>query len=83
MREVKFNPNNKYLFAAGYETGNVEIFDLRKNEILTSNNIHNRSVLTVDWNPLRADILATGSTEKTIKAEFFICSIIIIDLGYK
>ena len=32
VREVKFNPNDKHLFAAGYETGLVEIFDIRNTD---------------------------------------------------
>ena len=75
VREVKFNPKDHNYFAAGYESGVVEIYDIRmitqkQSSALASNNIHNRSVLSIDWSPQKGSILATSSTDKTIKVIF-------------
>ena len=41
VREVKFNPIKKYLFAVGYGKGNVGIYDMRKMcRLVSENNSH-------------------------------------------
>jgi len=51
IREIKFNPLKKNIFAVGYSTGVVELFDSRRLDSPQSfhiNNMHACDVLSVD-----------------------------------
>ena len=62
---MKFNPKNNN-FAAAFESGIVEIYDLRKigtNKYikiffsLLKKSAHNKTILTLDWNPIEENVL--------------------------
>jgi len=62
-------PGNPYYFVAALENGSIEMFDKREtSKNITSNALaHKRAVLTMDFNPFKKTLFATGSMDKEVK----------------
>lgn len=70
VRDVQFSPHWTYHFASVQETGNVEIWDIRKPDRPECNFIaHDGPVLACEWHPNQEAYkwLATGGRDKIIK----------------
>ena len=70
VRDVQFSPHWTYHFASVQETGNVEIWDIRKQDRPECNFIaHDGPVLSCEWHPNQENYkwLATGGRDKIIK----------------
>ncbi|UXI18339.1 hypothetical protein NH340_JMT04282 [Sarcoptes scabiei] len=70
VRDVQFSPLWTYNFASVQETGNVEIWDIRRPERPENNFIaHDGPVFACEWHPNQDNFkwLATGGRDKTIK----------------
>lgn len=70
VRDVQFSPHWTYHFASVQETGNVEIWDIRKPEKPECNFLaHDGPVFACEWHPNQESYkwLATGGRDKTIK----------------
>ncbi|KAI8072162.1 WD40-repeat-containing domain protein [Gilbertella persicaria] len=68
VRDVQFNPINIYEFAAAFETGTIQKWDMRNVKALYDRKVsaHNGPCLTVDWHP-NGRLVASGGRDKTIK----------------
>lgn len=68
VRDVQFSPVNQHEFAAAFENGTVQKWDLRSPKMYERKlNAHNGLALTVDWHP-DGRYLASGGRDKVIKA---------------
>jgi WD40 repeat protein len=66
-RDVSFSDQKDYMIGAGFDSGAVHIYDLRKELAVMKINAHKRSALTIDWHPLWPDRIASGGSDKSIK----------------
>jgi len=66
---VKFVPANSDLIVVALENGAVEVWDRRNvSKCITSNtSAHRLAILTMDFNQMKPNILATGSIDKQVK----------------
>ncbi|KAH9088883.1 hypothetical protein Ae201684P_013096 [Aphanomyces euteiches] len=68
VRDVKFSLFDDSKFAAAFENGTVEIWELRNNrhpEIKFP--AHQGHILSLDWHPSRPGFIATGSRDRSVK----------------
>ena len=66
-RDVSFSLHKEYLIGASFDSGAVQIWDWRKQQMLTKINAHKRSALSIDWHPSCPDSIASGGSDKSIK----------------
>ncbi|CAO3626457.1 unnamed protein product [Cunninghamella blakesleeana] len=68
VRDVQFNPMVSHDFAAAFETGTIQKWDMRNPKAIYDRKLsaHNGPCLTVDWHPT-GRTLASGGRDKTIK----------------
>lgn len=67
VRDVKFSPYSPNNFAAVSETGQVQLWDTRRNDkAILQFTAHSGPIYTCDWHPTQ-HWLATGSRDKQIK----------------
>uniref|UniRef100_A0A7S0BUU3 EIPR1-like beta-propeller domain-containing protein n=1 Tax=Rhodosorus marinus TaxID=101924 RepID=A0A7S0BUU3_9RHOD len=65
--ELDFNPNRSNLLATGGESGQVEVWDLRRGDIPVSRYYgHSHWVRSVRFNPLHDDLLLSGGTDGVV-----------------
>ncbi|XP_032814997.2 GATOR2 complex protein WDR24 isoform X2 [Petromyzon marinus] len=68
VRDVQFSPRDCFSFAATFENGNVQLWDIRRSDraerMFTA---HNGPVFTCDWHPDERGWLATGGRDKLVK----------------
>ena len=68
IRDVQFHPSDRNVFCAVCETGNVQLWDIRKADTYTYQfTAHIEPVFTLDWHPEERNWLSTGSRDKSIK----------------
>lgn len=69
VRTLKWNPFQNFQFAVGYDSGSIMIWDSRKNDktIVSLRSAHNGVVHSLDWHPLKANRLASGSRDLLLK----------------
>ncbi|CAH1788742.1 unnamed protein product, partial [Owenia fusiformis] len=68
VRDVTFNPHHYFQFAAAFENGNVQIWDLRKLDKWERQfTAHSGPIFSLDWHPDDKNILASAGRDKTIK----------------
>ncbi|ETV81620.1 hypothetical protein, variant 2 [Aphanomyces astaci] len=68
VRDVKFNLFEDTRFAAAFENGSVEIWDVRNNkQPETKFTAHQGHILSIDWHPSKARVIATGSRDRSVK----------------
>ena len=68
IRDVQFHPTDKQMFCAVCESGNVQLWDIRKTDTFTSQwTAHIEPIFTLDWHPEDKNCLATGGRDKSIK----------------
>nr|CCA22503.1 conserved hypothetical protein [Albugo laibachii Nc14] len=68
VRDVRFSHFQPNRFAAAFENGIIQIWDIRKNahpELKFT--AHKGLVLSVDWHPNRSTILASGGRDRYVK----------------
>ncbi|RLO11947.1 hypothetical protein DYB28_007245 [Aphanomyces astaci] len=71
VRDVKFNLFEDTRFAAAFENGSVEIWDVRNNkQPETKFTAHQGHILSIDWHPSKARVIATGSRDRSVKRPF-------------
>lgn len=67
VRDIQFNPNSMSEFAAAFENGTVQRWDIRKPNMYERKiNAHSGLTLTLDWHP-DGQHIATGGRDKMIK----------------
>ncbi|XP_042201012.1 GATOR complex protein WDR24-like [Callorhinchus milii] len=68
VRDVHFSVRDWFTFAATFENGNVQLWDMRRPDryelMFTA---HNGPVFSCDWHPDDRNVLATGGRDKTVK----------------
>lgn len=68
VRDVQFNVRDHFTFAASFENGNVQLWDIRRPDrcerMFTA---HNGPVFCCDWHPDDRSWLATGGRDKMVK----------------
>ncbi|XP_043926547.1 GATOR complex protein WDR24 [Protopterus annectens] len=68
VRDVQFNIRDHFIFAASFENGNVQLWDIRRPDrcerMFTA---HNGPVFCCDWHPDDRSWLATGGRDKMVK----------------
>ncbi|KAG7880723.1 hypothetical protein KL935_003503 [Ogataea polymorpha] len=66
---VSFSRVNEFGCVIGTETGNISLHDLRHIEepVRIVNQSHNGALTCASWNPERGSLLATGSSDGTVK----------------
>uniref|UniRef100_T1KSN4 GATOR2 complex protein WDR24 n=1 Tax=Tetranychus urticae TaxID=32264 RepID=T1KSN4_TETUR len=68
VRDVQFSPFRNYNFTAVQENGNVQIWDLRRNDKPEKQfTAHNGPIYACDWHPEDRKWLATAGRDNTIK----------------
>ncbi|KAF0682369.1 Aste57867_25507 [Aphanomyces stellatus] len=68
VRDVKFSLFDDTKFAAAFENGTVEIWDLRNNkQPETKFTAHQGHILSLDWHPKLPNVIATGSRDRSVK----------------
>lgn len=65
VRDVSFSPSLNYTFAAAFDSGQIQIWDIRKG-MERSINAHQGLVLGIDWHPTQP-LLASCARDKSIK----------------
>ncbi|GLD92684.1 hypothetical protein PINS_up001263 [Pythium insidiosum] len=68
VRDVRVSPFQSHRFAAAFENGSVQIWDVRKNsqpEIKVQ--AHKGLVLALDWHPTKSNLLASGGRDRYVK----------------
>ncbi|EQC35927.1 hypothetical protein SDRG_06673 [Saprolegnia diclina VS20] len=68
VRDVKFSPFGDTKFAAAFENGTVEVWELgnnKKPEITFT--AHQGHILSLDWHPTQPSVIATGSRDRSVK----------------
>ncbi|CCI43839.1 unnamed protein product [Albugo candida] len=68
VRDVRFSHFQPNRFAAAFENGIIQIWDIRKNahpELKFT--AHKGLVLSVDWHPNRSNIVASGGRDRYVK----------------
>ena len=66
VRDVQFNPVNPNIFAAAFDSGSIQIWDVRKGVIDKTINAHQGLVLGLDWHA-DGQLLASCSRDRSIK----------------
>ncbi|CAH1761751.1 4492_t:CDS:10 [Entrophospora sp. SA101] len=67
VRDVQFNSMNQYEFAAAFDNGTIQKWDIRKPVVhLRKYNAHIGSVLSIDWS-FDGRIIASGGRDKIIR----------------
>lgn len=67
VRDVQFNPASIYEFAAVFDNGSLQTWDMRNpSQFERKWSAHNGLALTVDWDP-NGSFIATGGRDKAIK----------------
>ncbi|OQR98641.1 hypothetical protein ACHHYP_08389 [Achlya hypogyna] len=68
VRDVKFSPFGDTKFAAAFENGTVEVWELGNNKKpeLTFT-AHQGHILSLDWHPSQSSVIATGSRDRSVK----------------
>ena len=74
---MKFSPLQPNLLATGDNSGYIRVFDVRvldRIECLVENNNHNNSITSLDWNPIKKNILASSACfpDKSLKVQFIV-----------
>lgn len=68
IRDVQFHPTDKHLFCAVSESGNVQLWDIRKHDSYASQfTAHIAPVFTLNWHPEERHWLSTGGRDDSIK----------------
>jgi len=69
VRDVKFVPTNSDYLVCALESGGLELYDRRyyNKAVSSSPNAHRKAILTMDFNQMKPNLLATGSIDKEIK----------------
>ncbi|CAI5724905.1 unnamed protein product [Hyaloperonospora brassicae] len=68
VRDVRASPFHPNKFAAAFENGIVQVWDMRKNaQPELKFTAHKGLVLTVDWHPTNANVLASGGRDRYVK----------------
>ncbi|KAL4138401.1 hypothetical protein PRIC2_001907 [Phytophthora ramorum] len=68
VRDVRASPFHPNKFAAAFENGIVQVWDMRKNsqpEIKFT--AHKGLVLSIDWHPTDANVIASGGRDRYVK----------------
>lgn len=68
VRDVQVCPLATNYFAAAYENGSLQVWDIRKGDAgrVRSINAHQGLVLSLDWHPMDKDVLASGGRDRLI-----------------
>ena len=68
VQYIQFNPRQEMIFASGNQNGQIDIWDLRKeNEPLHNFYAHLNSLNCLDWHPTDENVFITGSNDRCIK----------------
>jgi WD repeat-containing protein 24 len=69
VRCVKFSPFYSHYFSSGYETGMIEIWDIRNSaqSMRRINGAHNGLIHAIDWHPVNKNILASGGRDLSLR----------------
>jgi WD40 repeat protein len=69
VRDVQWSPLSPWSFAAGFDSGHLQIWDARSVSEPQSQLLGHpgHPVLTIDWHPEKRELLASGSRDKAIK----------------
>ncbi|KAI9922704.1 hypothetical protein PsorP6_000681 [Peronosclerospora sorghi] len=68
VRDVRTSPFHATHFAAAFENGIVQVWDLRKHaQPLVKFTAHKGLVLSLDWHPTQANVLASGGRDRYVK----------------
>eukprot|EP00300_Choanocystis_sp_HF-7_P018250 c19981_g1_i1.p1 GENE.c19981_g1_i1~~c19981_g1_i1.p1 ORF type:complete len:759 (-),score=136.66 c19981_g1_i1:870-3146(-) len=67
VHDVEFNPFNPNRFAAGYENGSLQIWDIRRPADYESCIAAQSLVFALSWHPHTPDRIATGGRDYTVK----------------
>ena len=58
------NPNTKFYFASGGNDNKVFVWDLRKNQIISTIREHSAAVRALKWNPMKSNTLISAGGEE-------------------
>ncbi|XP_070565824.1 GATOR2 complex protein WDR24-like isoform X2 [Ptychodera flava] len=68
VRDVQFSPHQYFCFAAAFENGNMQLWDIRRTDkyyqMFTA---HNGPVFSIDWHTEERNWIASAGRDKTIK----------------
>ncbi|RMX68897.1 hypothetical protein DD238_003813 [Peronospora effusa] len=68
VRDVRASPFHSNKFAAAFENGIVQVWDMRKNtQPELKFTAHKGLVLSIDWHPTDANVLASGGRDRYVK----------------
>ncbi|TYZ60383.1 hypothetical protein PybrP1_003652 [[Pythium] brassicae (nom. inval.)] len=68
VRDVRMSPFDPHRFAAAFENGIVQVWDIRKNaQPQLKFTAHKGLVLALDWHPTRPHVLASGGRDRYVK----------------
>ncbi|KAF4034532.1 C4HC2 type zinc-ribbon [Phytophthora infestans] len=68
VRDVRASPFHSNKFAAAFENGIVQVWDMRKNsQAELKFTAHKGLVLSIDWHPTDANVLASGGRDRYVK----------------
>ncbi|KAL3666045.1 hypothetical protein V7S43_008837 [Phytophthora oleae] len=68
VRDVRASPFHPNKFAAAFENGIVQVWDMRKNsQPELKFTAHKGLVLSIDWHPTDANVLASGGRDRYVK----------------
>lgn len=68
VRDVRMSPFDPHRFAAAFENGIVQVWDIRKNtQPQLKFTAHKGLVLALDWHPSRPLLLASGGRDRYVK----------------
>ena len=68
VRDVQFNPFFPNYFAAAFDDGTVQAFDIRKPQKCERKILaHNGLVLSIDWHPQDSSLLASGGRDSFVR----------------
>ncbi|KAG3153813.1 hypothetical protein PI124_g11074 [Phytophthora idaei] len=68
VRDVRASPFHANKFAAAFENGIVQVWDMRKNsQPELKFTAHKGLVLSIDWHPTDANVLASGGRDRYVK----------------
>lgn len=68
VRDLQFNPHNPVHFCAVSESGNVQLWDMRRPDRVEKQfTAHGGPIFALDWHPEVKTWIATAGRDKTIK----------------
>ncbi|OWZ16840.1 hypothetical protein PHMEG_0009308 [Phytophthora megakarya] len=68
VRDVRASPFHPNKFAAAFENGIVQVWDMRKNsQPELKFTAHKGLVLSIDWHPTDANVIASGGRDRYVK----------------